>query len=369
MSRLFYVSGDSNLAIRTLRLYVQVVGKAWETANAEAEQKREEASARSVESAHGVDTDRNWVQTLVQGARMLCRVAYSKSGTALGTTGNGLDEAKEAGVLIEKAKTRLDKNDAELVGSVYLAEGIWHSVMAHKGQLVSLQSFGLHSPSIEQISLTRPHRLSESLGFCLLAVETFPTAPAYYHLALALSRAGPSRNIPLAIEHARSAVELGSREIRYWHLLGLLLVAMDDWKKAKAVLEYGAGISEGGAGDEGLPQTPNSEAPGTPNGKIEGLPPADLPFMSPATLLSRDATGIPTAASLLKPLPDHPPSSHRELFEHALQLRMTQLALIEHAEGPEGAAEKWLEVFSWVATQREGTTTGTLSPSQVEAHF
>jgi len=138
MSRLFYVSGDSNLAIRTLRLYVQVVGKAWETARAGTVQEREGASPSSVESAHGVDTDRNWVQTLVHGARMLCRVACSKSGTALGTTGNGLDEAKEAGMLIEKAKIRLDKGHAELVGSVYLAEGIWHSVMAHKGGLVGV---------------------------------------------------------------------------------------------------------------------------------------------------------------------------------------------------------------------------------------
>ena len=136
MSRLFYVSGDSNLAVRTLRLYVQVVGKAWETVNAEAAQKREDTSSSSAESVHGLDTDRNWVQTLVQGARMLCRVACSKSGTALGTTGNGLDEAKEAGILIEKAKIRLDKNDPELVASVYMVEGIWHSVMAHKGRLV-----------------------------------------------------------------------------------------------------------------------------------------------------------------------------------------------------------------------------------------
>jgi hypothetical protein len=67
---------------------------------------------------------------------MLCRVACSKSGTVLGTTGNGLDEAKEAGVLIEKAKYRLDKNDAELTASVYLAEGIWYSVMAYKGKSV-----------------------------------------------------------------------------------------------------------------------------------------------------------------------------------------------------------------------------------------
>lgn len=151
--------------------------------------------------------------------------------------------------------------------------------------------------------LTRPHRLSESLRLCALAVETFPGASAHYHLALALSRAGPSRDIPLAIEHARSAVEQDSQEIRHWHLLGLLLVGTDDWKKAKAVLEYGAEVSE--AGDEGLPQTPNGDAPGTPNGKAEGLPPTDVPFIpiseSSSTLLSQDATTIPSAASLLKP--------------------------------------------------------------------
>lgn len=212
------------------------------------------------------------------------------------------------------------------------------------------------------MSWTRPHRLSESLKLCALAVETFPSASAYYHLALALSRAGPSRNIPLAIEHARSAVEQDSCEIRHWHLLGLLLMAADGWKKAKAVLEYGAGVSEESAGDGGLPQTPNGDVPGTPNGGIEGLPQTDAPFMptpeSPPTLLNRDATGIPVAASLLKPIPDHPPPSRRELFEQALQLRMTQLALTEHAEGPEGAAEKWLDVFSWVATQKENNTTG-----------
>lgn len=223
------------------------------------------------------------------------------------------------------------------------------------------------------MTLSRSHRLSESLRLCALAVETSPSAPAYYHLALALSRAGPSRNIPLAIAHARSAVEQDSREIRHWHLLGLLLLATDDWKKAKAVLEYGAGIGEERADDEALPQTPNGDTSGTPNGKIEGLPPVDVPLMpipgSSTALLSRDAAGILAAASLLKPLPDHPPPSRRELFEQALQLRMTQLALIEHAEGPEGATEKWLEVFSWVATQKEGSNTGTMCPSSMEFHL
>ena len=216
------------------------------------------------------------------------------------------------------------------------------------------------------MSLTRPYRLSESLRLCALAVETFPSAPTYYHLALALSRAGPSRNISLAIEHARSAVEQDSREIRHWHLLGLLLIAAGDWKKAKAILEYGAGVSEERVGDEVLPQTPSGDAPGTPNGEIEGLPPTEPRFMSALgsspTLLCRGATNLPAASLLLKPLPDHPPPSRRELFEQALQLRMTQLALTEHAEGPESAVEKWLEVFAWVATQKEGNKTGTSRP-------
>jgi hypothetical protein len=342
---------------------VQVVGKAWETAKAEVDQRPEDRSTSSAEIIPGADTDRNWVQTLVQGARMFCRVACSKSGTALGTVGNGLDEAREAGALIEKAKTRLDANNPELAASVYLAEGIWHSVMAHKGTPMKCNCATLTQFWPEQMSFNRPYRLSESLRLCELAVETFPSAPACYHLALALSRAGPSRNIPLAIEHARFAVEQGSHEIRHWHLLGLLLVATDDWKKAKAILEYGAGIGEERVGDEGLPQTPNGDTPGTPNGQIEGLPPTAPPFMpvlkSSSTLLDPDAIGIPPAASLLKRVLDHPPPSRRELFEQALQLRMTQLALSEHAEGTEGAVEKWLEVFTWVATQKEGNQTGT----------
>ena len=168
MSRLFYVSGDSNLAIRTLRLYVQVVEKAWETANAEATQKREDRSTSSVESLQGADTDRNWVQTLVRGARMLCRVACSKSGTALGTAGNGLDEAKEAGVLIEKARTRLDKNDAELTASISLAEGIWHSVMAHKGRRVHGMVLPLlinHRANVVDPSISAV-RISQTLCTC-----------------------------------------------------------------------------------------------------------------------------------------------------------------------------------------------------------
>lgn len=141
MARLFYVSGDFELAKRTLRLYTQVVGKAWQTANAESPQSHDEGNSEIENGDNNVDTDENWVETLVQGSRMLCRLSCTKSGTVLGSTGNGMEEAKEAGQLLQKAKTRLDVSDAALVASLDLAEGIWNAVMAYKGAPSDSQPF------------------------------------------------------------------------------------------------------------------------------------------------------------------------------------------------------------------------------------
>ena len=69
-------------------------------------------------------------------------------------------------------------------------------------------------------------------------------------------------------------------------------------------------------------------------------------------ILDADSHTLPLAAELLQPLPDHPPPSVTERFEHALQLRMTQLALTELIEGPEGTEEKWIEVFHWFAKRK-----------------
>jgi hypothetical protein len=116
MSRLFYVSGDANLAKRTLRLYVQVVSKAFQ------------ATGVGVELAD-VDTDAKWVESLVQGARMLCRLA-----TSPGTDLDRMKDLSEAGELIAKARTRLDVNIKQLAASTDLAEGIWYAIMALKGE-------------------------------------------------------------------------------------------------------------------------------------------------------------------------------------------------------------------------------------------
>lgn len=107
MSRLLYVSGDTELAKRTLRLYIEVISK-----------------TRAAGVDGDSDTDRHWVETLVEGARMFCRLALSRPGLG------GVEEAKEAGEFLEKAKMRLDPSDRELVARVALAEGIWNTATA-----------------------------------------------------------------------------------------------------------------------------------------------------------------------------------------------------------------------------------------------
>ncbi len=113
MTRLLYLAGDTFLAKRMLRLYIQVVGKAYET------------------SQEGVgedkDTDAYWVDTLVFGARMLLRTAMAQSGL------EGIDDVKEAGVVLEKARTRLDLGDKGLLAKVLISEGIYWSILAIKG--------------------------------------------------------------------------------------------------------------------------------------------------------------------------------------------------------------------------------------------
>lgn len=103
-----YASGDPELARRTLKLYVQVVNKERET-------------------RVGGEPDRVWIETLVQGARMLCRIPNG-----------GVPEAREAGELIELAEKRLDEHGhngghEDLKAAVLRAKGIWHTCMAMRG--------------------------------------------------------------------------------------------------------------------------------------------------------------------------------------------------------------------------------------------
>lgn len=313
------------------------------------------------------------------------------------------------------------------------------------------------------------------------SIKSHPTPSAYHHLALSFARRIPAagglsdafdsqsdpessphtayeHNLSRAIESAGLAVEGSPHEVRYWHLLGLLLSATEKWSDAKEILERGAELddeSEGvdpidqisenigdesssyGRGDEspvnggsedtdtvmqmetdantlrvpgtnGISNstdfaktsttmktsrgrtngagsvTSNGNATHTSGSSIASLNGnAAIPGLIPShtLLLQPEETILPTASSLLHPavaalypsstsepkksksnapsapsipslsIDQYPPST-ADLFEQHLQLRMTQVALMEVVEGPEGAEEGWLEIFSWVAEKR-----------------
>lgn len=361
MSRLLYIAGDSELAKKTLRLYVQVVSK-----------------AREAGIAGDYDTDRHWVETLVQGSRMLCRLGISRPGL------DGVEEVKEAGELIEKAKTRLDRDDKELVARVALAEGVWHVVSALIGEqqtfMHNMHRYSVYTRHSEGDAEGRPKQFALALAQFIKSVGTYPTAAAHHHLALSLALPGPSQDLDEAVASAGAAVELASHEIRHWHLLGLLLSAQGQWEKAKEALEFGVSIGEAVSESDENGEFEGSlipeQGPSQTGTKTKDVGPDETPVEVSAassvvdvrtveyapnpnhsstflgSLLEPDAITIPQAATLLQPLPDYPAPSPRDAFEYALQLRLTQMALTEHMEGPEGAERKWVNVYGWIAERR-----------------
>lgn len=379
MSRLFYVAGDPELAKRTLRLYAQIVSKAREASVAEAENATAD-SAGAFGAGKDIDDDYHWVQTLVQGARMLSRLALAENDSA-----KAVEEAKEAGEMIARAKHRLDITDKALVASVQLAEAVWHVAVAYAGEpcFGHLQSFTYYT-SPEQDVLTRSQHFEASLTLLHASLETSPSSSTHHHLALAYLRPGASQDVQTAIVHARAAVEGDPSEIRHWHLLGLLLTASGDWRAAKEVLEMGESVSEADLADDEDDQHDSQQTNGdVPDGvhvhdygASTNEPDEDTPDGSvrseingvrgeSSRLLERDATELPPSAALLQPLGDRPSPNRQDVFEHALQLRTTQLTLTEFVEGPEGTGDRWVEVFQWFSERREVGVDDSKSPSSL----
>jgi len=349
---------------------------------------------------------------------------------------------------------------------------------------------------IGQDPLARPAHLRKAHESLVRSVQANATPGAYHHLALSFGRripissefsvsgpstepsssdsAGESTQAPDPYTHAQSlkqalecaghAVEAAPRDVRHWHLLGLLLSVKQEWAGAKEVLERGAALdvirseedgnegeneeddaedSGGSEEDEGSEeantvmqstltlQVPNGLHPvrvadyaltaGTKGNKSNDIsnttgygnssPKGHAPHRSFATntqpllALPPDAEHIPSSTSLpacysppvsVPTTPsdspttvetlttkqyaltydEYPPTSVQQ-FERHLQIRMSQVALSEVVDGPEGAEEGWLQVFGWVAeknrerekgsvtaTPTTATTTNVPTPSQ-----
>ncbi|KAF9530120.1 hypothetical protein CPB83DRAFT_201136 [Crepidotus variabilis] len=377
MTRLLYLAGDTNLAKRTLKLYIQVVGKA------------HEASKEGV--GEDKDTDDHWVDTLVFGARMLLKTAAAQPGL------EGIDDVKEAGKVLLQARTRLSVDKSELSAKVLLAEGIHWSMLAIKG----------HEPLQRTIQLEAAHTAFQQ------SILAHSTPSGFYHLSLSFARrGGPTHDLDRSIECAGQAVQGEPKEVKHWHLLGILLSCAEKWDEAEEVLDRGAELDLEEEGDEedlaveephdsstaSQPEVQTLAVP-TVNGTIQvtdfagntttinggggddsadaitvkpvkikrnSLGPALLAKLSNGVsneneidstprVLEPGADDLPVAETLLKSLDigfeGYPPSRY-ELFECHLQLRMTQVALMEVVEGADGAESGWLDIFSWVAERK-----------------
>lgn len=164
-------------------------------------------------------------------------------------------------------------------------------------------------------------------------------------------------------------MEADPKEIRYWHFLGLLLTAQEKWKEAAEILERGAeldkevsgelehdeeedGRSEG-EGEDGYVTVEHGKTT-TQIDKSPLPPPAESKthVHGPEYVLEATATVIPPASGLLRSMLEKNPPSKKDVYEYSLQLRMTQAALTEVVDGPEGAESKWVEVFSWIAEKK-----------------
>jgi hypothetical protein len=134
-----------------------------------------------------------------------------------------------------------------------------------------------------------------------------------------------------------------------------LLAATEDWNGAKTILEFGSGIGDGDEMDGAEEHAGENSFRDPVNGHSVAEEVNDTPrprANSFGGLLAGNLLQLPDAATLQRPVPEFPPQTRHERFEQALQLRLTQLALIEHVDGPENAGEKWVEVFSWVAARK-----------------
>lgn len=259
---------------------------------------------------------------------------------------------------------------------------------------------------VGQEPLKRSSQLEKAHFILQESLLAQPTPSGYYHLALSCARrGGPAYDLDQAIECAAHAMAGQSKDVRYWHLLGILLTAAEKWTEAIEILERGAELDEE-EDDEGtaeeshtlseskdaLTVTPSDVRTlivptSTIKATDEKVPGSDAATVKPSKtrlngdamartkisltstdpgfslvpLLEPDATDIPLAQTLLKSkelnFEDYS-ASKTDLFECHLQLRMTRVALMEIIEGPEGAEAEWLEIFSWVA-ERKGSMSST----------
>ena len=216
--------------------------------------------------------------------------------------------------------------------------------------------------------------MEKSYNLFRSSVEAYPTALGYFYLALSLARAGSLQDLEQATVYAGQAVEDNSSEVRYWHLLGILLTATEQWKAAAEILERGAALD-----DIEVPESVDIH-PESDRNHYLGIPvweqsyrtnlgeadsfaastarPDDLtatptqPYRDEVYVLERNSQQMPPSSDLLGSIVDQCWPLSFEIVENSLQLRLTQVYLAEAVDGAEAAEQKWIEVFRWISAKK-----------------
>lgn len=190
------------------------------------------------------------------------------------------------------------------------------------------KAFTLLTSPIAHSANTRQKHLEASRSL----LEAIDTPASRYHLALVLSLDG-SVKLAEAVATARAAVEGAPREVRAWHLLGLLLSAQGDASAARSILELGGALEE------------------------EDPAPPDAATIDVLKGWNEQHFGWPG---------EQEEWGKRDEREDALQLRMTLVGLMEVVLGAEGASKRWVEVFTWWSRMlaRHALSTGLTHLSQ-----
>lgn len=197
---------------------------------------------------------------------------------------------------------------------------------------------------------------SQSINHLTTATALAPSSSSsFYHLAFCLAE---SRQIDQAVAAIRTSLQLDSQNVQAWHLLALLLTAINDWSGAAKACEAGITVweeAEDTEDDEEVIVTdPGVEARDFAVSRVPPVPaPRDL-NAEPILLSSGSLRPLRKSSNLSLPL------SRSSRLHNVIQIRMTLNVIMEKTQGCEMAMLKQQELFSFFSARsgknRDGKT-------------
>ncbi|POY71986.1 hypothetical protein BMF94_4995 [Rhodotorula taiwanensis] len=327
--RALTIVGRHEEAAKALRLYRELWDKARETDAKEVAKEMRELRTRAMREASGgvaekaidekvgssadgavdepyavdIDSDGDFVETVVFGVRLLCRYFD--------------DRASEAVEIARRAKAICDDGKDERLKANTAAQAAVERALG-----VALGALARQDPEPTR----RAKRHAESLEHLRRAVSLNAHSSGN-HFSLAYHEL-EQRRVQEALEAARQSVRLDPSSKEAWHLLALCASAQKDMRGALEVLETAIDLTD------------SSTAVGTADGLP--LPNGDA---APHSAPQREALRQNAAKRWDQPLDE------TERLATEVQLRLTKNAVIEYLEGASSALADQQEVLAYFSSR------------------